>query len=92
MSSPTTTGWHDLGMEWKEHVAWFAPICLTAVAYLFARAGLRGDRRLRHALFGLLGFAFFATCVAGFFGAMLNKFAPVRGGAEITLMQGEKHG
>jgi len=24
MSSPTTIGWHSLGMEWKEHVAWLA--------------------------------------------------------------------
>lgn len=94
MSSPSTTGWHDLGMEWKEHVAWFAPICLTTVAYIFMRLGgrLRGDRHLRKATFGLLLFAFFATCVAGFFGAMLNKFAPVRGGAEITLMRAGGHG
>ncbi len=35
MSNPATTGWHDIGMEWKEHLAWFAPLCLTAVAYIF---------------------------------------------------------
>jgi hypothetical protein len=33
--------------------------------------------------------AFLATGVAGTFGAFLNKFAPVRGGAVITLMQGK---
>jgi hypothetical protein len=94
MSNTATSGWHDIGMEWKEHVAWFAPLCLTAVAYLFARSGpqLAAQPRLRNALFGLLAFAFFSTCVAGFFGAMLNKFAPVRGGGDIVLMQGEKHG
>ena len=21
MSNPTTSGWHDIGMEWKEHIA-----------------------------------------------------------------------
>ncbi len=30
MSSKLTIGWHDLGMEWKEHIAWFAPIAMTA--------------------------------------------------------------
>jgi hypothetical protein len=29
MSSPATIGWHSLGMELKEHVAWFAPISIT---------------------------------------------------------------
>jgi hypothetical protein len=23
LSSPMTAGWHDFGMEWKEHIAWF---------------------------------------------------------------------
>lgn len=32
MSSPATIGWHSLGMEWKEHVAWFAPISITNLA------------------------------------------------------------
>jgi hypothetical protein len=34
-----------------------------------------------------------ATALHGmFFGAMLNKYAPVRGGANMVLMQGERHG
>ena len=36
-SSATTSGWHDLGMEWKEHVAWIAPIAMTMVAYVFTK-------------------------------------------------------
>ena len=36
--------------------------------------------------------AFVATAVAGAFGAMLNKFAPVRGGTTIVIMKGETHG
>src|SRR5277367_2992167 len=39
MSSPTTIGWHSLGMEWKEHVAWFAPISMTMVAFVFIKYG-----------------------------------------------------
>jgi hypothetical protein len=92
-SNPATSGWHDIGMEWKEHIAWLSPICLTAVAFLVGRYGarLRDLKGLRNGTVGLLAVAFFATGVAGFFGAMLNKFAPVRGGATIVLMKGEAH-
>jgi hypothetical protein len=92
-ASASTSGWHDIGMEWKEHFAWFAPIALTAVAYVFIRYGdrLASFRGLRNAVIALLALAFAATSVAGFFGAMLNKYAPVRGGPEITIMKGEGH-
>jgi len=36
--------------------------------------------------------AFVAAGVAGFFGAMLNKYAPIRGGAKFVLMHGDSHG
>ncbi len=54
MSSATTTGWHDIGMEWKEHIAWFAPIGLTAAAFLVSRFGLHlhAMGSVRRALFG----------------------------------------
>jgi hypothetical protein len=76
-------------MEWKEYVAWFAPISITMVAFVFIRYGrdLRHHRQLRA---GVLGFAlasFVAAGVAGFFGAMINKHAPVRGGHAIHLVQ-----
>jgi hypothetical protein len=89
MSNPATSAWHDIGMEWKEHIAWLAPIGLTAVAFIMSRYGerLRELKGLRNATLGLLVLAFAAAGVAGFFGAMLNKFAPVRGGADIVLMQ-----
>jgi len=94
MSSPSTTGWHDIGMEWKEHVAWFAPISLTGVAFLFARFGnhLHALQSLRRAVFSLIALAFLSACVAGFFGAMLNKYAPVRGGSTIVLRHAQSHG
>ena len=91
MSSPTTIGWHDLGMEWKEHVAWLAPIAMTMVAYVFWKYGA-GLYRMRHVRAAVLAFtvvAFLATGVAGAFGAFLNKYAPVRGGPTIQLMQGD---
>jgi hypothetical protein len=93
MSNPATAGWHDIGMEWKEHIAWLAPITLTAVAYIFSHYGtdLRSHRPLRNAVFALLTLGFIAAGIAGFFGAMLNKYAPVRGGPNVVLMQEETH-
>jgi hypothetical protein len=88
-SSPLTAGWHAYGMEWKEHVAWLAPIAMTMVAYVFIKYGPRlvRFRQLRNAVLGFTAVAFFATAVAGMFGAFLNKYAPVRGGPEIVLLQ-----
>jgi purine-cytosine permease-like protein len=89
LSSPLTAGWHDYGMEWKEHVAWLAPIAMTMVAYVFIRYGprLARHRRLRDAVLGFTAAAFLATAVAGVFGAFLNKTAPVKGGPELVLMR-----
>jgi hypothetical protein len=89
LSSPMTAGWHELGMEWKEHIAWFTPIAMTMVAYVFIKYGPRLAlyRPMRNAVLGFTAVAFLATAVAGVFGAFLNKFAPVRGGVEIILQQ-----
>jgi hypothetical protein len=88
-SSPHTTGWHNLGMEWKEHIAWFTPIAMTMVAYVFIKYGpqLARHRHMRNAVLGFTVVAFFATAVAGSFGAFLNKYAPIRGGSEIVLIK-----
>jgi hypothetical protein len=93
MSDPTTTGWHDIGMEWKEHIAWFAPITMTALTYLFVKYGpqLPHFRGLRNAVLGLAAIAFVSTAVAGLFGAMLNKYAPVRGGHELIILKAKTH-
>jgi hypothetical protein len=91
MSSHDTSGWHNLGMEWKEHVAWLAPISMTMVAYVFAKYGpaLSKLRQIRRAVLAFTVVAFIATGVAGAFGAFLNKYAPVRGGPAIHIMNGE---
>lgn len=86
-SSATTAGWHDLGMEWKEHVAWIAPIAMTMVAYVFAkyRWSMREHAKIRAAVLVFALVALAAAGIAGFFGAMLNKYAPVNGGPTIHL-------
>jgi hypothetical protein len=92
LTSSATAGWHSLGMEWKEHVAWLAPITATMVAYVWSkhRRVLYENRQLRAAVLGFALIAFVAVGVAGFFGAMINKAAPVEGGRTIVLMQGGK--
>jgi hypothetical protein len=91
LSSPRTAGWHAIGMEWKEHIAWLTPIAMTMVAYVFIKYGpqLALQKHLRNAVLGFTAVAFVATGVAGGFGAFLNKYAPVRGGQEIVLYQGD---
>jgi hypothetical protein len=90
-SSPLTSGWHSLGMEWKEHVAWFAPISITMVAFVFIRYGhdLGNHKQLRSAVLGFAAASLVAAAIAGFFGAMINKAAPVQGGPAIRLSSGE---
>jgi hypothetical protein len=77
-------------MEWKEHVAWFAPISITAAAFVFLRYGrdLRNHGKLRAAVLAFATASFISAGIAGFFGAMLDKYAPVQGGHAIELTQG----
>jgi hypothetical protein len=91
MSSPATSGWHSLGMEWKEHVAWFAPMSITMAAFVFIRYGrdLGNHKQLRSAVLGFAAASFIAAAIAGFFGAMINKASPVQGGPAIQLSSGE---
>jgi hypothetical protein len=91
LSSGKTSEWHNVGMEWKEHVAWLAPIAITMVAYVAMKYGraIVQHRDLRIAVLVFAVAAFVATGIAGAFGAFLNKYAPVRGGSTIILMQGE---
>jgi hypothetical protein len=80
LSKPQTADWHEFGMEWKEHIAWFVPMLATAVAYVVTRYGrlVARDDRLRRALLFLFTVSFFCAAVAGVFGALINKAAPTR--------------
>ena len=92
MASPTTSGWHSIGMEWKEHVAWIAPISITMAASVVLQYGrnLKNHPQLRAAVLAFVWISLLAAGVAGFFGAMINKNAPVEGGPVIHIMQGEQ--
>ncbi|HLF87957.1 MAG TPA: hypothetical protein VI451_03365 [Anaerolineales bacterium] len=78
-ASEALSGWHTFGMEWKEHIAWFAPILATVVAFLVWKYGreLPHDDKLRRMVIVLFIIAFAAAGIAGLFGALITKAAPV---------------
>jgi hypothetical protein len=91
LSSAATAQWHAIGMEWKEHVAWLAPISITMAAVVFVQYGARGIGAyppLRKAVMGFVLVSFFSAAIAGLFGAMLSKKAPVDGGATLHFVSG----
>ncbi len=79
LSSPDTAEWHNFGMEWKEHVAFLAPILATAVAFatIYYGAQLVHRGEIRRAILVFFTLAFAAAGVAGLFGALITKAAPV---------------
>lgn len=79
LADPAKAAWHTFGMEWKEHIAWLAPILSTAVAFLVTWYGreLLDRQEVRRTAFWLFVTAFTAAAVAGLFGAFINKAAPV---------------
>lgn len=79
LAQEKTAGWHELGMEWKEHVAWIAPFLATAVAFAVLYYGVQLVRRdeIRKAAIVFFVLAFAAAGIAGLFGAFITKAAPV---------------
>ena len=88
LSQPSTAGWHTLGMEWKEHVAWIAPMAATMVAWVMIkhRSTWNTSCQVRNAVLGFAAAALLAAAIAGGWGAMINKKAPVQGGPTIHIM------
>jgi hypothetical protein len=59
-----------------------------AVVFQYGRS-LRELPKLRNTVLCFVWISLAAAGVAGFFGAMINKNAPVEGGATIHLLHGE---
>ena len=80
LADPALEVWHHIGMEWKEHVAWLAPILATAAAFIVTRyrRQLAEDTEIRNAAIILFTSAFIAAGIAGLFGALINKAAPIQ--------------
>ena len=79
LANEKTAPAHEFGMEWKEHVAWFAPILATVVAFIVLRYGKRLAEMpfLRKTLMITFMLAFAAAGVAGLMGALITKAAPI---------------
>src|SRR5579872_566817 len=92
LSKPGTSGWHAIGMEWKEHLAWLVPICMTMAAAVFGhyRRNLKNHPELRNAVLGFAMISLLAAGISGFWGAMINKHAPVEGGGTIRILAGAR--
>lgn len=78
--SGDTETWHAFGMEWKEHVAWIAPMLATSAAIVVAVYGRRLAEapRLRRIAIWMFVLAFATAAVAGVLGALITKVAPVK--------------
>jgi len=80
LADPLKVGWHNFGMEWKEHVGWLAPIAMTVVAFAVSYYGPVLTRKLveRRTLLVFYVISFLTAASAGIFGVFINKFAPLR--------------
>jgi sterol desaturase/sphingolipid hydroxylase (fatty acid hydroxylase superfamily) len=79
LDNPNLAAWHTFGMEWKEHVAWIAPIVATAIAFVIVRYGIQlaHEPQIRRALLWMFWLAFGTAGIAGLFGALITKAAPI---------------
>jgi uncharacterized BrkB/YihY/UPF0761 family membrane protein len=79
LENPDTSNWHEFGMEWKEHIAWMAPMLATAAAFIviYYRTDLIRNQTARKVAMGLLVAAFAIAAIAGIFGALITKNASV---------------
>jgi hypothetical protein len=79
LADPATEQWHAFGMEWKEHVAWISPVLATVVAFIviYYGASLIRHDRVRRTTILLFVLAFVLAAIAGLFGALITKAAPL---------------
>jgi hypothetical protein len=80
LKNPDTELWHKFAMEWKEHIAWMSPILATFVAFvvIYYGASLAQNNRLRRIAMTAFIVAFALAGIAGLFGALITKAAPVQ--------------
>ena len=78
-ASGQTADWHQFGMEWKEHIAWVSPMLATLAAFLVFYYGpvLARNRTARLLVLVVFTGAFATAAIAGIFGALITKTAPI---------------
>jgi len=76
-----TEDWHTFAFEWKEHVAWIAPMLATVTAFivLYYRGELMRAQNstARKIAIGCFIGSFVIVVIAGLLGALVTKKAPV---------------
>lgn len=79
LADPGTADWHEFAMEWKEHVAWLAPMLATAAAFivLYYRDDLIRNQLAKRIAMGMFIAAFAIAVIAGLLGALITKKAPI---------------
>lgn len=79
LADPGTADWHEFAMEWKEHIAWIAPMLATVAAFivLYYRSDLARNTVARRLAIGLFIAAFAIAAIAGALGALITKNASV---------------
>lgn len=79
LADPNRAAWHTFGMEWKEHIAWMAPMLATLVFFgvLYYGRRLADEPGIRRILIAVFVAAFVAAGIAGLFGALITKAAPI---------------
>jgi hypothetical protein len=62
-------------MEWKEHVAWIAPMLATVAAFIviYYRSDLLRNRTARLVAIALFSTAFVIAAIAGILGGLITK-------------------
>jgi hypothetical protein len=79
LANPDTKDWHEFAMEWKEHIAWIAPMLATVAAFivLYYREDLIKNQTARRIAMACFVGAFVIAVIAGLLGALITKKAPV---------------
>jgi len=79
LANAAVSGWHNFGMEWKEHLGWVVPIIVTVAAFLIFRYGekLAEENKVRWTLFVIICVGFVLAGIVGVLGAIITKEAPV---------------
>lgn len=80
LAHPSLAPLNDVGMEWKMHLAWMAPVLATVVAYVVLRYGPRlvTDVQMRRAVLVIFTLAFLTAASAGVAGLILDKVVPIQ--------------
>lgn len=80
LADEDTARYHEFGMEWKEHVAWIAPMVATVVAFGVFVYGkdLAVRPRARNYIIALFFLSFAVAGIAGVLGALITKTAPLQ--------------